>query len=86
MLTVDAPYTRQLAEAVIAYARRLSQQPIRWVVSSHHHGDHTLQLCVLLADAAQVIGHVRNREVLLDTGEYERQRFMRNYPRPATTR
>jgi cyclase len=79
VLTVDAPYSRQLAEAVITYARRLTAQPIRWVVSSHHHGDHTLQLCVF-SPPAQVIGHVRNREVLLSTGEYERQRFMHNYP------
>ena len=77
VLTVDAPYTRRLAEAVIDYARRLSPQPIRWVVSSHHHGDHTLQLCVF-SPPAQVIGHVANREYILRTGEYERQRFHAN--------
>ncbi len=79
VLTVDAPYTRPLCEAVIDYARRLSPQPIRWVVSSHHHGDHTLQLCVF-SPPAQVIGHVANREYILRTGEYERQRFQTNYP------
>jgi cyclase len=79
VLTVDAPYTRPLCEAVIAHARRLSPQPIRWVVSSHHHGDHTLHL-EAFAPPAQVIGHVENRACVLDTAEYERQRFMGHYP------
>jgi cyclase len=79
VLLVDAPYTRALAEAVQGYARRLSPQPIRWVVSSHYHGDHILHLGAF-APPAVVLGHARNRENVARYGESERAHFSRNRP------
>jgi len=48
VLVVDDNYYRQrrngqmveLAEAVVTEIRRLTQQPIRFVVNTHHHSDH----------------------------------------------
>ena len=51
LLVVDAPATRRLAEAVVADACRLTSQPIRWVVSSHFHPDHTLHLSAYVPPA-----------------------------------
>src|SRR5262249_25156296 len=82
VLVVDAPFTRALAEAVRAYARRLSPQPIRWVVSSHYHGDHILHLGAF-APPARVLGHVRNRENIARYGESERAHFCLHRPEQA---
>ncbi|HEY7060238.1 MAG TPA: MBL fold metallo-hydrolase [Chloroflexota bacterium] len=82
VLVVDAPYTRALAEAVQAYTRRLSPQPIRWVVSSHHHGDHILHLGAFTPPAI-VLGHARNRENIATYGESERAHFSRQRPAQA---
>jgi cyclase len=79
VLVVDAPYTRALAEAVQAYARRLTPQPIRWVVSSHYHGDHILHLGAF-APPAIVLGHFRNRDNIAQFGESERAHFSRHRP------
>jgi cyclase len=48
VLVVDDNYLRQvrngqtveLAEAVVAEIRKLTTQPIRFVINTHHHGDH----------------------------------------------
>lgn len=82
VLIVDAPFTRALAEAVRAYARRLTARPIRWVVSSHYHGDHILHLSAF-APPATVLGHVRNRENIARYGESERAHFSRHRPEQA---
>jgi cyclase len=82
VLVVDAPYTRALAEAVQAYARRLTPQPIRWVVSSHYHGDHILHLGAF-APPAVVLGHARNRDNIAQFGESERAHFSRQRPQLA---
>jgi cyclase len=79
VLVVDAPYTRALAEAVRAYARRLTPEPIRWVVSSHYHGDHILHLGAF-APPAVVLGHARNRANIAQFGESERAHFSRHRP------
>jgi cyclase len=79
VLVVDAPYTRSLAEAVRAYAARLSSAPIRWVVSTHYHGDHVLHL-EAFAPPASVLAHARNRENIASFAESERAHFCRNFP------
>jgi cyclase len=48
VLVVDDNYLRQerngqmveLAEAVVAEIRKLTAQPIRFIINTHHHGDH----------------------------------------------
>src|SRR3954454_7925334 len=79
VLVVDAPHTRALAEAVQAYARRLTPQPIRWVVSSHYHGDHILHLGAF-APPAIILGPPRNRDNTAQFGERERAPFSRHRP------
>jgi cyclase len=79
VLVVDAPYTRALAEAVQAYARRLAPEPIRWVVSSHYHGDHILHLGAF-APPATVLGQAHNRANIAQFGESERAHFSRHRP------
>lgn len=79
VLAIDAPYTRALAAAVRAYAARLTPQPIRWVVSTHYHGDHILHL-EAFAPPAAVLGHARTRENIARYAESERAHFSRLFP------
>src|SRR5687767_5012067 len=57
-----APRARRLAETVA----RLTSQPVRTVINTHHHGDHTYGNFVF--PEATVIGHARCREAVLATG------------------
>lgn len=57
-----APRARRLAEAVA----RLAPQPVRAVINTHHHGDHTYGNFVF--PQATVIAHERCREAVLATG------------------
>jgi cyclase len=79
VLVVDAPYTRALAEAVGAYAARLSPRPIRWVVSTHYHGDHILHLEAFVPPA-ELLAHACTRENIATYAESERELFSRVCP------
>jgi cyclase len=57
-----APRARRLAEAV----GRLAARPVRTVVNTHHHGDHTYGNFVF--PEATIIGHDRCRDAVLATG------------------
>ena len=49
VLVVDDNYYRQrrngqtvaMAEGVVTEIKKLTTQPIKWVINTHHHGDHT---------------------------------------------
>lgn len=49
VLVVDDNYYRQrrngqtvaMAEGVVSEIKKLTSQPIKWVINTHHHGDHT---------------------------------------------
>lgn len=57
-----APRARRLAEAVAG----LSAPPVRTLINTHHHGDHTYGNFVF--PEATVIGHERCRDAVLATG------------------
>ncbi|MEI9805322.1 MAG: MBL fold metallo-hydrolase [Pseudolabrys sp.] len=42
----------------------LSPQPIKFLVNTHHHGDHTGGNAQFAADGATVVGHVNERDIL----------------------
>ena len=58
--------------------RRISRMPVRWVISTHHHWDHTFGNAVFRP--AEFWGHVRCAEVLLANGEAMRQSVMAAAP------
>jgi glyoxylase-like metal-dependent hydrolase (beta-lactamase superfamily II) len=59
-----APMHDKLKAAVAA----LSPQPIRFLVNTHHHGDHTGGNAAFTADGAIVVGHANERDILAKGG------------------
>ena len=64
---VEAPQNEARSLAVIAEVRRLiPNQPIRYVVNTHHHFDHSGGLRTYVAQSATVVTHQGNRDFFYD--------------------
>jgi glyoxylase-like metal-dependent hydrolase (beta-lactamase superfamily II) len=57
VLVVDALFTPDAARALVAEIRRLTPKPIRYVVNTHYHADHTGGDQVLRDAGAIIIAH-----------------------------
>ena len=69
---VEAPQNDERSQAVVAEVRRLvPNKPIRYVVNTHYHWDHSGGLRGLVAAGAQIVTHDRNAEY------YDRVMFRR---------
>jgi cyclase len=63
VLAVDATSTERRTRALLDTIAGLSRAPVRTLVNTHHHGDHTNGNC-LFADAT-VVGHRNCRDAVL---------------------
>jgi cyclase len=63
---VDTAFTESRARFLRQTAERLSAHPVRTLVNTHHHGDHTYGN--FLFPEATIIGHRLCREAVLATG------------------
>src|SRR5258705_3401207 len=61
VLVVDAFFTPDAARALVAEIRRLTPKPIRYVVNTHYHADHTGGGPFLRDAGAGVIAHKNGR-------------------------
>ena len=62
MAVVDAPLSEERSLAVIAEIQKLApNKPIRYVVNTHHHFDHSGGLRTYVAEGATIITHQGNR-------------------------
>jgi cyclase len=57
VLVIDAFFTPEAAKALVGEIRRLTPQPIRYVVNTHYHADHTGGDQVLSDAGAVIIAH-----------------------------
>jgi glyoxylase-like metal-dependent hydrolase (beta-lactamase superfamily II) len=57
VLVVDAFFTQDAAKALVAEIRRLTPKPIRYVINTHYHADHTGGDQVLRDAGAIIIAH-----------------------------
>jgi glyoxylase-like metal-dependent hydrolase (beta-lactamase superfamily II) len=64
---VEAPLNEERSLAVLAeVAKLIPNKPIRYVVTTHHHFDHTGGLRTYMAQGATVVTHQANKEFLED--------------------
>jgi cyclase len=65
VISIDATSTERRTRAYLDAIKAVTQQPVRTLVNTHHHGDHTHGN--YLMSGATIIGHERCREALLAT-------------------
>ena len=63
VLVVDAGLTPRMARDLVDTAKRLTPKPIRYLVDTHHHGDHSFGN-IGFAPFAASIGHANTRKAL----------------------
>ena len=62
IVVIEGPQSEERASAIIAEAKRLiPNKPIRYVVNTHHHFDHSGGLRTFVAEGATVITHQINK-------------------------
>ena len=62
ILVIEGPQNDQRAEAIITEAKRvIPNKPIKYVVNTHHHFDHSGGLRAFVAEGATVITHQMNK-------------------------
>ncbi|MDE2370665.1 MAG: MBL fold metallo-hydrolase [Burkholderiales bacterium] len=73
VLVVDALGSPALARELLAEIRRVTDQPLRYVVVTHYHADHIYGLQVFKDAGATIVAHAEGRDYL--ESETARQRL-----------
>jgi len=66
VVSIDACATRRRTERYLEAIRSVTDRPVRTLVNTHHHGDHTFGNCLL--PHATIVAHERTREAVLAWG------------------
>ena len=66
VVSIDTCSTQARTGAYLAAVATVTSQPIRTLVNTHHHGDHTYGNCLL--PAATIVGHERCRDEVIAAG------------------
>lgn len=74
---IDAGGSRQVAEALYAAIRARTALPVRWLILTHMHPDHTLGTEFFSEAGARVIGHARLPDALLNRSDSYEQAAVR---------
>ena len=64
VVVIDALGSPTLAEELIAEIRRVTAQPIRYVIVTHYHADHIYGLQAFKAAGATIVAHRAGREYI----------------------
>jgi glyoxylase-like metal-dependent hydrolase (beta-lactamase superfamily II) len=69
VVVVDALASPRQGEALLQVIRRVTTQPVRWLILTHHHPDHTFGAIVFRRAGAKVIAHPDTRTLASEGGE-----------------
>ncbi len=64
-MSVDACATERRTRSCLEATRGVTDRPVRTLINTHHHGDHTLASCLF---DATVVAHEQTRVELLKAG------------------
>lgn len=83
-ILVDTMQNVPTAEELRAAVKSITDKPVKYVVNTHYHGDHSFGNQVFAAEAADIIGHKNVRETLLRIGEQHKILFRDYFKVPGT--
>jgi cyclase len=66
VISIDTCSTERRTRAYLAAVAAVSRQPVRTLVNTHHHGDHTYGNCLL--PGATIVGQARCRDEVIASG------------------
>ena len=66
VISIDATSTERRTRAYLAAIAKVTSQPVRTLVNTHHHGDHTFGNCLFAG--ATIVAHERCRDEVLAFG------------------
>jgi len=66
VISIDTSSTERRTRAYLEAIAAVASQPVRTLVNTHHHGDHTYGNCLL--PEATIVGHDRCRDEVLASG------------------
>ena len=69
VVVIDALASPRQAEELLRAVRRVTPQPVKWVVLTHHHPDHHFGTIVFRRLGARVIAHPDRRVLASEGGE-----------------
>jgi glyoxylase-like metal-dependent hydrolase (beta-lactamase superfamily II) len=69
VIVIDALASPQQGDQLVHAIRRVTQQPIKWLVLTHHHPDHHFGAVVFRRLGAKVIAHPDRRVLASEGGE-----------------
>jgi glyoxylase-like metal-dependent hydrolase (beta-lactamase superfamily II) len=69
VVVIDALASPREGEALVRAIRSITQQPIKWLILTHHHPDHTFGAIVFRRLGAKVIAHPDRRTLASEGGE-----------------
>lgn len=61
VMLIDDKYERN-AEGILGQVKGLTDAPLRYVLNTHYHGDHTGSNAQMAAAGAELVGHINVRE------------------------
>ena len=69
VVVIDALASPREGEALLRTIRGVTRQPVRWLVLTHHHPDHTFGAIVLKRAGARIIAHPNTRTLASEGGQ-----------------
>jgi glyoxylase-like metal-dependent hydrolase (beta-lactamase superfamily II) len=69
VVVIDALASPQQAEQLVHAIRKITREPIRWLVLTHHHPDHHFGAIVFRRLGARVVAHPDRRTLASEGGE-----------------
>ena len=67
VVVYDANFPKEAGD-VIAAIRKTTDKPIKYVLDTHHHGDHAYGNCVWAKEGAKIVAHRSAARLLLTNG------------------
>jgi glyoxylase-like metal-dependent hydrolase (beta-lactamase superfamily II) len=67
VVVIDANFPKEAGD-VIAAIKKTTDKPIRYVLDTHHHGDHAYGNCVWAKEGAKIVAHKQAARLLMTSG------------------